>query len=66
MPAFVAYAAALALVLPVDAQITAFAPSSAALEIAIVIPRSLKEPVGFAPSNFNQTSLLSISEMTQA
>ncbi|CAB4603467.1 unannotated protein [freshwater metagenome] len=56
MPAFVAYAAALALVFPVDAQITALAPSSAALEIAIVMPRSLKDPVGLAPSTFSQTS----------
>ena len=36
--------------LPVDAQMTAFDPSSTALLIAIVIPRSLKDPVGFAPS----------------
>ena len=36
--------------LPVDAQMTAFAPSSAALEMAMVMPRSLNEPVGFAPS----------------
>ena len=57
MPAFVAYAAALAEVFPVDAQITALAPSSAAFEIAIVIPRSLNEPVGLMPSYFNQTSL---------
>ena len=66
IPALVAYAAALALVFPVEAQMTAFAPSSAALEIAIVIPRSLKEPVGFAPSNLIHTSLSSISEMTHA
>jgi hypothetical protein len=66
MPAFVAYAAALALVFPVDAQITARAPSSAAFEIAMVIPRSLKDPVGLAPSNFNQISLSNISESTQA
>ena len=39
-------------VFPVDAQITAFAPTSAALEIATVIPRSLKDPVGLAPSTF--------------
>ena len=66
MPALVAYAAADAEVFPVDAQITARAPSSAAFEIAIVIPRSLKEPVGFAPSTFNQTSLSNISERMQA
>ncbi len=55
MPAWVAYAAALADVLPVEAQMTAFAPCSTAFETAIVVPRSLKEPVGFIPSNFTQT-----------
>ena len=35
---------------------TARAPSSAALEIATVIPRSLNDPVGFAPSTFRYTS----------
>ena len=54
--------AALALVFPVEAQITAFAPSSAALEIAIVIPRSLNDPVGLAPSTFSHTSFPSISD----
>ena len=56
IPAFVAYAAALADVLPVLAQMTARAPRSAATEMAIVIPRSLKEPVGLAPSYFSHTS----------
>ena len=55
-PAFAAYAAALRRVLPVEAHTTAFAPSSIALEIASVMPRSLNEPVGFAPSYFSQTS----------
>src|SRR6185436_3811331 len=55
-PAFAAYAAADADVLPVEAHTTACAPSSAALEIASVIPRSLKEPVGFDPSYFSHTS----------
>ena len=55
MPAWVAYAAADAEVLPVDAQMTAFAPCSTAFEIAMVMPRSLKEPVGFMPSNFTNT-----------
>ena len=50
IPAWVAYAAADADVFPVDAQMTAFAPASIAFEMAIVIPRSLKEPVGFIPS----------------
>src|SRR6186713_1568054 len=35
---------------------TAFAPSSAAFETAIVIPRSLNEPVGFKPSYLMNTS----------
>jgi hypothetical protein len=56
IPAFAAYAAALAEVFPVDAQMTAFAPSSTALEIATVMPRSLNDPVGFAPSYFSHTS----------
>ena len=56
IPAFAAYAAALADVFPVDAQTTAFAPSSIALLIASVIPRSLNDPVGLAPSYFSQTS----------
>ena len=66
MPALTAYAAADADVFPVDAQITALAPSSAAFEIAIVIPRSLKEPVGFKPSYLIQTLLPSISERLHA
>ena len=41
--------------LPVDAQMTARAPSWAAIEMAIVIPRSLNDPVGFPPSNFSST-----------
>jgi hypothetical protein len=56
MPALVAYAAALALVLPVDAQITASAPFLAAIEIAVVMPRSLNEPVGLRPSYLTKTS----------
>src|SRR5450432_2250665 len=35
---------------------TAFEPSSTALLIAIVIPRSLNDPVGLAPSTFKNTS----------
>ena len=56
MPACAAYAAAEADVLPVDAQMTAFAPCSIARETATVMPRSLNEPVGFMPSNFTHTS----------
>ena len=66
MPALTAYAAAEAEVLPVDAQMTALAPSSAALEIAIVMPRSLNDPVGLAPSTLMQTSQPVISESTHA
>ena len=54
-PARAAYAAADADVLPVDAQITSLAPRSTAAEIAIVMPRSLKEPVGLSPSTFSST-----------
>ena len=38
-------------VLPVEAQMMASAPSSTAFETAMVMPRSLKLPVGFMPSN---------------
>ena len=55
-PARAAYAAALAAVLPVDAHTTAWAPSATAADTATVIPRSLNEPVGLAPSTFSQTS----------
>ncbi len=37
--------------LPVEAQMTARAPVSSAFDIAIVIPRSLNEPVGLNPSH---------------
>ena len=52
IPARAAYAAAEAEVLPVEAHATALAPASTAFETAMVIPRSLKEPVGLAPSYF--------------
>src|SRR5690606_262253 len=55
-PARTAYAAAEALVFPVDAQMTAFAPASTALLIATVMPRSLKLPVGLRPSTLRNTS----------
>ncbi len=55
MPACAAYAAADADVLPVDAQMTAFAPCSIAFETAMVMPRSLNDPVGFMPSYLTQT-----------
>ena len=56
MPALVAYAAADALVLPVEAQITALALRAAATDIAVVIPRSLNDPVGLTPSYLMKTS----------
>ena len=51
-PALAAYAAAEADVFPVEAHITIFFPCSFAFVTAITIPRSLNEPVGFAPSYF--------------
>ena len=48
--------------LPVDAHTTALAPSSTAIEMAMVIPRSLKLPVGFTPSTLSQTSAPTRSE----
>ena len=56
MPARAASAAAEAAVWPVEAHIKARAPSSSAFETATVMPRSLKLPVGFAPSHLSQTS----------
>ena len=52
--------------LPVEAQITASAPSRTAAETAHVIPRSLNEPVGFAPSSLSQTSTPARSEIRSA
>jgi hypothetical protein len=49
-PARAAYAAAEAEVLPVEAQMIAFDPLSTAFETASVMPRSLNDPVGLAPS----------------
>ncbi len=60
-PALAAYAARLADVFPVDAHPTIFAPISTAWETPIVIPRSLKDPVGFAPSYFTYRSFIPIS-----
>jgi len=51
-----ACAAAEALVFPVEAQRTPFAPSSTAFTTAITIPRSLNEPVGLHPSSFKWSS----------
>ena len=54
-PAFAAYAAIDAEVLPVEAHTTASAPSCRATEIAVVIPRSLNDPVGLLPSTLSHT-----------
>ena len=61
-PARAAYAAADAAVFPVEAQITVETPASSAFEIASVIPRSLKLPVGFAPSHLRYSSTPSRSD----
>src|ERR1700731_3476019 len=55
MPALAAYAAAAAEVLPVEPQMTVLAPWALALVMAIVMPRSLKEPDGLSPSYLSQT-----------
>ena len=55
-PPRAAYAAADAAVLPVEAQMIAREPSLTAADTAQVIPRSLNEPVGLAPSSFSHTS----------
>ena len=41
--------------LPVEAQTTDLGALATAADTATVIPRSLKEPVGLAPSSFSQT-----------
>src|SRR3954467_12636876 len=55
-PAFAAYAAIEADVLPVDAQTTAWAPSCLAHHSPAGTPRSWNEPVGLLPSTLSQTS----------
>src|SRR5215472_17108720 len=65
-PALAAYAAALALVFPVEAQMTAFAPRAAAMLTATVMPRSLNEPVGLTPSTLRYTTQPVISDSTGA
>ena len=52
--------------LPVEAQITALAPSRTAADTAHVIPRSLNEPVGLAPSSFSHTSTPARSDSRSA
>jgi hypothetical protein len=54
MPALAEYAEAEAAVLPVEAQTLARLPAATALLRATVMPRSLKEAVGFIPSNFKK------------
>ena len=65
-PARAAYAAALAAVLPVEAQSTARDPVSSAFATATTIPRSLNDPVGFAPSHFSQTSSMPVSRSSHS
>ena len=65
-PPRAAYAAALALVLPVEAQITERVPRPAAMLMATVMPRSLNEPVGFIPSTLRYTSQPVRSDSTGA
>ena len=65
-PARTAYAAALADVLPVEAQMTARDFSSTALAIATTIPRSLNEPVGLHPSSLSHTSAPTSREIAGA
>src|SRR4030042_2204282 len=59
------YAAAEALVLPVEAQMIAELPASKALAIATTMPRSLKEPVGLHPSSlkYNSPQPISLSNL---
>lgn len=61
MPALAAYAARAADVFPVEAHPTTFAPSSLARETPMVIPRSLKDPVGLRPSNLTKVFSTPIS-----
>src|ERR1035437_1292193 len=58
MPARAEYAAAEADVFPVEAHIVAFMPFSQAFDMAIVMPLSLNDPVGFNPSYFTYISTL--------
>ena len=55
MPARAAYAAADAEVFPVEAHITAFCPRATASVTAMVMPRSLNDPVGLTPSTLRYT-----------
>jgi len=56
IPARAAYAADDAAVFPVDAQTSRVTPRSTARVVATDMPRSLHEPVGFAPSHVSQSS----------
>jgi len=62
IPARAAYAAADAAVLPVDAHTSRVTPRSSARDTASAIPRSLNEPVGFAPSHLSHSSTPNRSE----
>ena len=52
--------------LPVEAHMTTRAPSATALVIAAVIPRSLNDPVGFAPSSLRRISARTPSRRARA
>src|SRR3954454_14313151 len=62
IPARAAYAAADAAVLPVEAHTSRVTPCSSARETASAMPRSLNEPVGFAPSHLSHSSTPNRSE----
>src|SRR5215210_208564 len=66
MPALAEYADAEAAVLPVEAQTLARLPAATALERATVMPRSLKEAVGFIPSNLRKRRAPTLSERVGA
>ena len=51
---------------PVEAQITVRAPDSSAADTATVMPRSLNDPVGLAPSIFSHTSTPAFSDSRSA
>jgi len=61
-PAAAEYAAAEAEVFPVEAHMTTWLSASTALEMAMVIPRSLKEPVGFKSLVF-QIDLQAVTQL---
>ena len=65
-PACAAYAAAEAAVLPVEAHSSSRSPRDLAAVTAVVIPRSLNDPVGLAPSTLRYTVHPVISDRYRA